>query len=129
MRWKRTRNRNRGAKNGVTLGGWEEAARGEAVEAGPSGEEVGLGEACPASWTCPAKTREVERYGMFTEMTEDNLNHSKHVFKPHYPMEIFSVSKLFLCVLDYGKPSEHFVGSTSNGVFMQSYPSLVFVAC
>lgn len=71
MRWQSTRKWNWAAKSAVSLGGWEEDALGEAVEVGPSGEEVGLGEACPASWTCLAKTREVERYDMFTEMTEE----------------------------------------------------------
>lgn len=51
-----TRERNWGAKSGVTLGVWEEDAQGEVVEVGPSGEEVGLGGACPASWTCLAMT-------------------------------------------------------------------------
>lgn len=40
----------------MTLGGWEEDARGEVVELGPSGEEVELAEVCPASWTCLGKT-------------------------------------------------------------------------
>lgn len=64
MRWKRTRKRDWGAKSGVTLGEWGEDAQGEVVEVGPSGEEVGLGEVCPASWTCLVKTGEVERYSM-----------------------------------------------------------------
>lgn len=75
-----TRERWWGAKSGVTLVGWEEDARGEAVEVGPSGEEVGLGEACPASWTCLANPREVERYGLFTEMTEDYLKITLFMF-------------------------------------------------
>lgn len=45
----------------MTLGEWEVDAQGEVVGVGPSEEEVGLGEVCPASWTCLVKTREVER--------------------------------------------------------------------
>lgn len=44
----------------MTLVVWEEDAQGEVVEVGPSGEEVGLGEACLVSWTCLVKTRMVE---------------------------------------------------------------------
>lgn len=58
MRWKKIRRRNLGAKSDATLGGWEGDAQEEAVEVGPSGEEAGLGEACPVSWTCLVMTRE-----------------------------------------------------------------------
>jgi len=57
-----SRERTRGAKSDGTLGGWAEDAQEEGVEVGSSVEEVGLGEACPASWTFLAKTREVEKW-------------------------------------------------------------------
>lgn len=64
-RWKMTREKNLEPRNGATLGDWEVDAQGEGVEVVPSGEEVVLGGACPASWTCLVKTGELKRCAVF----------------------------------------------------------------
>lgn len=51
--------RKRETKNGVTLGEWVADVQGVVVVVGPSEEEVGLEEVCPASWTSQVKTMEV----------------------------------------------------------------------
>lgn len=52
--------RKRETKNGVTLGEWVADVQGVVVVVGPSEEEVGLEEVCPASWTSQVRTMEVE---------------------------------------------------------------------
>lgn len=43
-----------------------EGVQGAAAAAGPSEEEAGPGEVCPASWTSPGRTGQVGERGMVT---------------------------------------------------------------
>lgn len=84
MTWKTTGKSNWVATSGATLEAWEADALVEGVGVCPFGEGVGLGEVCPASWTCLVKTRE-ER-----DVAETKGSTDKSRFKSYHTVDFMS---------------------------------------